>query len=193
MCFDHRLTIVFGFAFGYSLLISSWIKIQKVLRMCLLVILLFCLLHRHRRLLLLLMSARRSCPRCGHRMSSLQFDKHTLCIVYRDIKCSLDTRCKECKAWSKEFMLGYVKHQRSLVSKAKKSTLSSPWPPVTAVTTAPSVSLSSITFSEDRSRQLMHSMFQDLMYSARLTLINLLQLHWQYLIRPLSIERLLGP
>ena len=58
-------------------------------------------------------SARRSCPRCGRRMSSLQFDKHTLCVVCRDMKCSLDTRCKECKAWSKEFMLGYVKHQRS--------------------------------------------------------------------------------
>ena len=51
-------------------------------------------------------SARRSCPCCGRRMSSLQFDKHTLCVVFRDSKCSLDTRCKECKAWSKKFMLG---------------------------------------------------------------------------------------
>ena len=58
-------------------------------------------------------SARRSCPHCGRRMSSLQFYKHTVCVVCRDVKCSLDTRCKECKAWSKEFMLGY---QRSLVS-----------------------------------------------------------------------------
>ena len=77
-------------------------------------------------------SARRSCPRCG-----LPFDKHTLCVVCRGVKCSLDTWCKECKAWSKEFMLGYVIHQRSLVSKAKKTTpSSSPSPPVTAVTTA---------------------------------------------------------
>ena len=114
-------------------------------------------------------SARRSCPRCGHRISSLQFDKHSHCVVCRDVKCSLDTGCKECKAWSKEFMLGYVKHQRSLVSKAKKTTpSSSPSPPVTAVTTAPVVSLPSVTFSEDRVRQLMHSMFQDLMQSARL-------------------------
>ena len=67
----------------------------------------------------------RSCPRCGRRMSSLQFDKHILCVVCRDIKCSFDTRCKECKAWSKEFMLGYVKHQRTLVSKARKSTTTS--------------------------------------------------------------------
>ena len=87
----------------------------------------------------------------------------------RDVKCSLDTKCKECKAWSKEFMLGYVKHQRSLVSKAKKATpSSSPSPPVTAVTTTPVVSLPSVTFSEDCIRQLMHSMFQDLMQSARL-------------------------
>ena len=48
--------------------------------------------------------ARRSCPRCGRRMSALQFDKHTFCVVCRDIKCSLDTRCKECKAWSKDFV-----------------------------------------------------------------------------------------
>ena len=102
--------------------------------------------------------------RCGRRMSALQFDKHTFCVVCRDIKCSLDIRCKECKAWSKEFMLGYVKHQRTLVSKAKKATpSSSPSPPVTAVTTASLVSLLSETFSEDRLRQLMHSMFHDLM------------------------------
>ena len=46
-------------------------------------------------------SALRSCPHCGRRMSSLQFDKHTLCVVCRDVKCSLDTRCRECKAWFK--------------------------------------------------------------------------------------------
>ena len=114
-------------------------------------------------------SARRSCPRCGRRMSSLQFDKHTFCVVCRDVKCSLDTRCKECKPWSKEFMLGYVKHQRSLVSKGKKpATTSSPSPPVTAVTTAPIVTLPSLSFSEDRIRQLMHSMFQDFMQSGSL-------------------------
>ena len=114
-------------------------------------------------------SARRSCPSCGCRMSSLQFDKHTHCVVCRDIKCSLETRCKECKAWSKDFMLGNVEHWRTLVSKARKSTTaSSPSPPVTAVTTASVVSLPSETFSEDRLRQLMHSMFQDFMHSARL-------------------------
>ena len=133
-------------------------------------------------------SARRSCPRCGRQMSSLQFDKHTLCVVCRDIKCSLDTRCKECKAWSEEFMLGYVKHQRTLGSKARKSTpASSPSPPVTAVTTASLVSLPSETFSEDRLRQLMHSMFQDLMHSARLGTNQPSTAPPQCLIRPLSV------
>ena len=113
-------------------------------------------------------SACRSCPRCGRRMSSLQFDKHTLCVVCRDVKCSLDTRCKEFKPWSKEFMLGYVKQQRSLVSKGKKPATTSPSPPVTAVTTAPIITLPSLSFSEDRIRQLMHSMFQDFMHSGSL-------------------------
>ena len=114
-------------------------------------------------------SAHRSCPRCPRRVSSLQFDKHTLCVVCRDVKCCLDTRCKECKSWSKEFMLGYVKHQCSLVSKGKKlATTSSPSPPVTAVTTAPVVTLPSLSFSEDCVRQLMHSMFQDFMQSGSL-------------------------
>ena len=35
--------------------------------------------------------ARRSCPRCGRRMSSLKFDKHTFCVICRDVKCSLST------------------------------------------------------------------------------------------------------
>ena len=113
-------------------------------------------------------SARRSCPRCARQMSSLQFDKHSLCVVCRDVKCSLDTRCKECKSWSKEFMLGYVKHQRSLVSKGKKPDTTSPSPPVTAVTTTPIVSLPSLPVSEDRFRQLMHSMLQDMLQSGSL-------------------------
>ena len=108
--------------------------------------------------------ARRSCPRCGRRMSSLQFDKHSLCVVWRDMKCSLASRCKECKSWSKEFMLGYVKHQRSLVTKGKRIPPSpSPSPPVMVVTTTSLDPSPSELFSEDRLRQLMHSMLKDLM------------------------------
>ena len=108
--------------------------------------------------------ARHSCPRRGRRMSSLQFDKHTFSVVCRDMKCSLASRCKECKAWSKEFMLGYVKDQRSLVTKGKRVTPSlSPSPPVTVVTTTSLDTSPSELFSEDRLRQLMHSMFKDLL------------------------------
>ena len=108
--------------------------------------------------------ARRSCPRCGRRMSALKFDKHAFCVICRDVKCSLSTRCKECKAWSKDFMLGYVRHQRTLVTKGKRIPPSpSPSPPVTVVvTTSPDTSPTEL-FSEDRLRQLMQSMFRDLM------------------------------
>ena len=66
-------------------------------------------------------------------------------------------------------MLGYVKHQRSLVSKGKKpATTSSPSPLITAVTTTPVVSLPSLPVSEDCFRQLMHSMLKDMIQSGSL-------------------------
>ena len=42
-------------------------------------------------------SAYRSCGRCAFRMSSILYDKHTLCLNCRDVQCSLDVRCDECK------------------------------------------------------------------------------------------------
>ena len=61
-------------------------------------------------------------------------------------------------------MLGYVKHQRSLVTKGKRITPSpSPPPLVTVVATTSLDTSPSELFSEDRLRQLMHSMFKDLM------------------------------
>ena len=103
-------------------------------------------------------SARRTCPRCT-RMSSLKFDKHSLCVTCRDVKCYVEVRCSECRSWSKDFMLGYVKHQRSLISKGKEEvTTSSPSVPVTAVTTAPVVSLPSLpVVSDDQIRSYVHS------------------------------------
>ena len=61
-------------------------------------------------------------------------------------------------------MLGYVRHQRSLVPKGKRIPPSpSPSPPVTVVvTTSPDTSPTEL-FSEERLRQLMQSMFRDLM------------------------------
>ena len=62
-------------------------------------------------------------------------------------------------------MLGYVKHQRSLVSKGKKEApTSSPSVPVTAVTTAPVVSLPSLPVStEDQLRSYVHSVLANLL------------------------------
>ena len=55
-------------------------------------------------------------------------------------------------------MLGYVKHQRTLVSKGRKPvTTSSPSTPVTAVTTASVVSRPSLPVSEDQFREYVHS------------------------------------
>ena len=71
-------------------------------------------------------SAHRTCPRCTKRMSSLKYDKHSLCVACRDVQCSVDVRCSECQSWSTDFMLGYVKHKKPLV-------------PVAVVTTAPVV------------------------------------------------------
>ena len=55
-------------------------------------------------------SAHRTCPRCTRRMSSLKYDKHSLCVACRDVQCSAEVRCSECRSWSTDFMLGYVKH-----------------------------------------------------------------------------------
>ena len=84
-------------------------------------------------------TSHRSCPRCARRMSSLKFDKHSTCVKCRDKQCSVEIRCSECESWSVDFMLGYVKHQRSLVSKGGKSksfSSSSPLTPPVVTTTA---------------------------------------------------------
>ena len=78
--------------------------------------------------------------------------------------CSLGDRCNECRSWSKDFMLGYVKHQRTLVSKGRKPvTSSSPSPPVTAITTAPVVSRLSLPVFEDQFREYVHAMLQNML------------------------------
>ena len=84
-------------------------------------------------------TSHRSCPRCARRMSSLEFDKNSTCVKCRDKQCSVEIRCSECESWSVDFMLGYVKHQRSLVSKggkSKSSSSSSPSTPLVVTTTA---------------------------------------------------------
>ena len=65
-------------------------------------------------------AARSSCSKCSRRMSSYPNDKHLICLNCRDVNCSVDVRCKECRSWSTEAMLEYVKNQKSLVSNGRK-------------------------------------------------------------------------
>ena len=69
-------------------------------------------------------SAHHSCSRCAGRMSSIKYDRHTICLQCRDVQCSFDIRCSECSAWLSEIMQDYLKHRKSLVSKGKKKPVS---------------------------------------------------------------------
>ena len=71
-------------------------------------------------------SARRSCKKCHGRMSSFSLDKHLFCIKCRGSDCSLTSRCDECMQWTKEEMEGYIKLQKSLSSKGRRSKSSPP-------------------------------------------------------------------
>ena len=66
----------------------------------------------------------RSCARFYSRMSSIDRDKHLLCIYCRGYECSVDLRCEECENWSKEEMLAHVKIRKSLASKSKAEVIS---------------------------------------------------------------------
>ena len=52
-------------------------------------------------------------------MSSIDRDKHLICIRCCGYECSVDLRCEECESWSKEEMLSHEKIRRSLASKPK--------------------------------------------------------------------------
>ena len=112
-------------------------------------------------------SARHSCPRCARRMSNLKYDKHSICVACRDSQCSVDVRCSECNSWSLDFMLGYVKCQKSSVSKGKEvSSSSSPSKPPAVTTTAPVAPPPSLPAStEDQLRCYVHSFLADFMQS----------------------------
>ena len=90
-------------------------------------------------------------------MSSLKYDKHTICVACRDTQCSVDVRCN---SWSVDFMLGYVKHQKSLVSKGKKKktpSSSSPSKQPAVQTTAPVAPPLLPTNTEDQLKNFVHS------------------------------------
>ena len=61
----------------------------------------------------------RFCAKCPTRMSSIDRDKHLICIRCCGYECSVDLRCEECESWSKEEMLSHEKIRRSLASKSK--------------------------------------------------------------------------
>ena len=66
-------------------------------------------------------------------MSSLKYDKHTLCLSCREVTCAMDLRCVECTAWFTDEMADYLCHRKSLVSKGKKLSVT------TASSSSPSV------------------------------------------------------
>ena len=59
----------------------------------------------------------RSCPKCRIRMSSIDFDSHTICSSCRGKSCNLNDRCDVCASWSDDKMNAYIKHQASLERK----------------------------------------------------------------------------
>ena len=60
----------------------------------------------------------RSYARYYSRMSSIDCDKHLLCIRCRGYQCSVNLRCEECENWPKEGMLVQGKILKSLTSKS---------------------------------------------------------------------------
>ena len=61
----------------------------------------------------------RSCARCPSRMSSIDRDKHFICIRCRGYECSVNLKCEECESWFKEGMLAHETICKSLASKSK--------------------------------------------------------------------------
>ena len=62
--------------------------------------------------------SRRTCQICKTRISSISYDKHTLCVSCRGVDCTDKDKCNECITWSKEEFAKYLKHRKSLISKA---------------------------------------------------------------------------
>ena len=61
----------------------------------------------------------RACVMCKSRMSSLQNDKHSLCVSCRGGDCSEGNKCNECLPWSEEEFARYLRHRKTLDVKAK--------------------------------------------------------------------------
>ena len=85
---------------------------------------------------------------CGRRMSSLNYDHHSICSYCQGFECTHDNRCEECLLISDVQFAAYFKHQKSLKrkllskqrSKSKLCFVDSPLPPTIdpAATISPS-------------------------------------------------------
>ena len=86
-------------------------------------------------------SAHRSCTRCARRMSSIKYDRHSVCLHCRDVHCSLEVRCSSAALGHQTLYRIILNIKKTLVSKGKKQVLSAPsYPLVTpAVSTSESV------------------------------------------------------
>ena len=69
---------------------------------------------------------RRVCPSCNIRMRSLVYDKYNLCTKCRGHDCYFDNKCPDCIERPKKVFEKYIKHQKSLKSKAKSLKLIKP-------------------------------------------------------------------
>ena len=63
--------------------------------------------------------SRRNCSYCKSRMSSLFFDKHSLCSSCRGGDCDIGAKCKECMVWPDDEFAKYLKHRKTLDAKSK--------------------------------------------------------------------------
>ena len=73
-------------------------------------------------------SSHRSCSVCKKRISNIKYDRHTVCIMCRTVRCDNNQRCSECASWKDKEMASYIKHRKTLQSKGRKKEVI---PPVT--------------------------------------------------------------
>ena len=102
--------------------------------------------------------AHRTCSTCKHRISNVKFDRHSVCITCRSVKCDMSNRCDECKNWTEDEMASYLKHRKSLDAKKKKESKDSPATP----SSSKQLDTESTKFIESKISESMKSLFGSL-------------------------------
>ena len=110
---------------------------------------------------------RRKCVACPRRMSAKRADRRTLCVVYRGIDYTIDTRCEECIEWPEEEVRLYVKMSKSLKSKGSskhhdKPSAASPPPPATPMPSSQPHALHNMQTQVDSLTTLVNSLSESL-------------------------------